>query len=62
MTNTEKEKAYSNPFTLHRYVGFEGKGCSQFHTDNRKRVLAECAWVWDTRQKTFIKRPKESVN
>lgn len=66
MTIAEKEKAYrmATAYNLlgHRYIGFEGKKCSQMHSDDRKRTLEECAWVWDAQKKRWLKRPEETVN
>lgn len=58
MSDDKKAKIYANPFTLHRYVGYEGKGFSTLHSDNKARALRDCAWVWDVRARMFIKRPK----
>jgi hypothetical protein len=60
MTNEQKDKAYrlQVPYNMgHYYIGFEGQRCSRMDTDDKKRVIAECAWVWDTRKKKWLKRP-----
>jgi len=41
----------------HRYIGFDGKKCSRLETDDRARAMEECAWVWDRREKRWLKTP-----
>jgi len=50
--------ARTTNFLGHRYIGFEGKRCSQMATDSLKHAKEECAWVWDCRRNRWAKRPE----
>ena len=60
MTVEEKRKAFEVQLPYmgllgHRFIGFEGKKCSRMETDDQKRAMEECAWVYDKRKKQWIK-------
>ena len=60
MTSEEKRKAFEVQLPYmgllgHRFIGFEGKKCARLETDEQKRAVEECAWVYDKRKKQWIK-------